>query len=139
MSKGSVEYINPDGLVKNFAFTQMVVVSGPVKTIYIGAQNSVDGETESFIGEGDLAAQTEQTLKNIDLCLKRAGAKKEHIISWNIWIKDGQDISPAFEVGMRWLGHGTSAPLNNVMMVAGFPNPKFLVSVDAVAVLPEES
>jgi hypothetical protein len=37
-----VQYINPVALHKNPAFTHMVTVSGPVKTVYIGAQVSVD-------------------------------------------------------------------------------------------------
>src|SRR5207245_7412419 len=42
--KGSVEYINPDSMVKSPAFSQAVVVAGPVKTVYVGAQNAVDGD-----------------------------------------------------------------------------------------------
>lgn len=33
---GQVQHINPEGLSKNPAFTQVVTVTGPAKTIYIG-------------------------------------------------------------------------------------------------------
>ena len=72
---GHVEHINPDGLNVNPAFTQVVTVTGPVKTVYIGAQNSVDGN-RNIVGKGDIAAQTEQILKNIDVCLKAAGRQR---------------------------------------------------------------
>ena len=39
---GQVQHINPDGLSKNPAFTNVIAVTGPVKTIYIGGQDSVD-------------------------------------------------------------------------------------------------
>jgi len=39
-----VEYINPDRLHKNPAFTQVISVSGPVKTIYVGGQDAVDAQ-----------------------------------------------------------------------------------------------
>jgi len=32
---GQVQHINPDNLSKNPAFTQVVTVTGPAKTIYI--------------------------------------------------------------------------------------------------------
>ena len=132
---GRIEHINPDGLIVNPAFTQVVTVTGPVKTIYIGAQNSVDGD-RNIVGKGDIAAQTEQICKNIDICLKAAGAAREHLISWNIYVAEGQDMRPAFEAGMRWWGKNTPSPLNNVMFVSGFLPADFLISIEAIAVVP---
>jgi len=133
--KAAVEHINPSGLIRNPAFTQVVTVSGPVKTVYIGAQNAVDGN-RNIVGRGDIAAQTEQIMKNIDICLEAAGAKKEHLISWNIHVKEGQDLRPAFEAGMRWWGDNAEPPLNNVMLVSGFVPDDFLISIDAIAIVP---
>jgi hypothetical protein len=42
-TRGRVEHINPEGLTKNPAFSQAVVVTGPAKTIYVGGQDAVDG------------------------------------------------------------------------------------------------
>src|SRR5512136_231852 len=96
-TQGQVQFINPDALHKNPAFTQMVTVSGPVKTIYIGAQVAVDKDGK-IVGKGDIAAQTGQILKNIQACLEAAGAKPEHLIHWSIYVAAGQDMRPAFEV-----------------------------------------
>ena len=133
-----IEHINPDGLIKNPAFTQVVTVTGPVKTVYIGAQNAVDGN-RNIVGKGDIGAQTEQILKNIGVCLAAAGARKEHLISWNIFVAEGQDLTPAFEAGMRWWGENTKPPLNNVVLVSGFVPSDFLISIDAIAVVPQEA
>jgi enamine deaminase RidA (YjgF/YER057c/UK114 family) len=130
-----IEHINPEGLIRNPAFTQVVTVSGPVKTVYIGAQNAVDGD-RTIVGKGDIGAQTEQILKNIDACLAAAGARKEHLISWNIYVAEGQDITPGFQAGMRWWGQAGDPPLNNVVLVPGFVPADFLVSIDAIAVVP---
>lgn len=133
---GSVQYINPTGLLKNPAFTQVVMASGSVKTVYIGAQTSVDA-SGALIGKGDVAAQTEQVLKNIGTCLEAAGAKPEHIVQWNIYIAQGQPVQAAFEAGMRWWGGQPNPPANSVMLVMGFPLlPDILVAIDAVAVVP---
>ena len=136
--KGSVEHINPTGLISNPAFTQMVTVTGPVKTVYIGAQNAVDSR-RNIVGKGSIAAQTEQVLRNIDVCLAAAGAMREHIVSWGIFVAEGQPIAPAFEVGMRWWGGRPNPPLNNVMFVSGFSPPDFLISIEAIAVVPLEA
>ncbi len=130
-----VKYLNPEGLTNNPAFSQMVVVSGAVKTIYIGMQNAVDG-SRNIVGKGDIAAQTEQTLKNIQICLDAVGAKPENIIKWNIYVAQGQPIQPAFAVGQRWWGDRPNPPLNTVVIVAGFSPQDFLIGIDAIAVVP---
>ena len=135
LPQGQVQYLNPKGLHPNPAFTQMVTVSGPVKTVYIGAQLAVD-EAGNIIGKGDLSAQLQQILKNIAVCLEAAGARPEHLIHWSIYVAEGQDMRPAFETGMRWWGNRPHPPMNNVMYVAGFWPADFLMSVEAIAVVP---
>ena len=132
---GSVQHLNPDALPKNPAFTQAVVVSGPAKTIYIGMQNAVDASS-AIVGQGDLAAQTEQTLKNLQACLEAAGARPEHLIQWTIYIAQGQLIQAAFEVGQRWWGDRPNPPTNTVILVPAFVPPDWLIGIEAVAVVP---
>jgi enamine deaminase RidA (YjgF/YER057c/UK114 family) len=134
-TRGVVEHINPAALHANPAFTQMVTVSGPVKTVHIGAQWAVDKDGK-LVGKDDLAAQTQQIFKNIEACLEAAGAGPEHLIHWSIYVAQGQELRPAFEVGMRWWGGRPNPPMNNVMYVAGFYPPDFLISIEAVAVVP---
>ncbi len=132
---GSVQYINPDALPRNPAFTQVVVATGPVKTVYIGMQNSVDG-SRNIVGKGDVVAQTEQTLKNVQACLEAAGARPEHIVRWNIYVVQGQPIQLAAQAGMRWWGSRPNPPANTVIIVSAFSPPDFLVGIDAIAVVP---
>jgi enamine deaminase RidA (YjgF/YER057c/UK114 family) len=134
-SQGMVQYLNPDGLIKNPAFTQVVVASGRVKTLYIGMQNAVDG-ARNIVGKGDIAAQTEQVLKNIWLCLLAGGAGPEHIVMWTIYVVDGQPIQPALEMFRRWWGSRPNPPANSVVLVARMMPPDFLVGIEAVAVVP---
>jgi enamine deaminase RidA (YjgF/YER057c/UK114 family) len=133
--ESSVQYINPVGLIKNPAFTQVVVSSGPVKTVHIGLQNAVDGSGK-IIGKGNIAAQTEQVLKNIQVCLEAAGAKPEHLVRCNIYIQEGQALQPGFAVFQKWWGMRPNPPANSVMFIAGFTPPDFLIGMDAMAVVP---
>src|SRR5512138_5890 len=94
--RGAVDYINPEGMLRNPAFTQVVAATGPVRTVYVGAQTPVDG-SGNIIGKGDIAIQTEQVLKNIETCLRAAGAAPENIVKWNIYVVEGQPIQPGLE------------------------------------------
>ena len=71
---GQVQYINPDTLNRNPAFTNVVVASGSVKTVYVGGQDAIDA-SGAIIGKGDLRAQTEQILQNIQAALAAGGAQ----------------------------------------------------------------
>ncbi len=134
-TKGSVEYINPAGMHKNPAFTQVVVATNPTKTVYIGMQNAVSPQGE-IVGKGDIVAQTEQVMKNIQACLDAAGAKPEHLVIWTIYIQHGQPFFPAIEVGMRWWGNRPNPPANTVVFVPAFSPSDFLIGIEAIAVVP---
>ena len=133
---GQVQHINPDDLSKNPAFTQVVAVTGPGKTIYVGGQDAVDA-SGTIIGQGDVKAQVEQVFKNLQTALQASGAELEHIVKWNIYIVQGQPLRPAFEASQKIWGGRPNPPTISVMFVAGLANPEFLVEVDAIAVVPE--
>ncbi len=135
-TKGQVQHINPDNLSKNPVFTNVIVVAGPVKTIYIGGQDAVD-VSGTIVGKGDLKQQAEQVLNNLQAALKAGGAELEHVIKWNIYIVQGQPLQPAFEVFQRIWGGRPNPPAITLMFVSGLANPDFLVEMDAVAVVPE--
>ncbi len=133
---GSVQYINPNGMVHNPAFSQVVVATGPAKLIFVGAQTPVDG-AGTIVGKGDIALQTEQVLKNLETCLRAAGAGPERIAHWNIYVVRDQPVMPALEASMRWWGGRPNPPANSVVLVSGFPLlPDVLLAIDAVAVVP---
>ena len=134
---GQVEHINPEGLSKNPAFTQVIAVTGPAKTIYIGGQDAVDA-SGAIVGKGDIKVQVEQVFKNLQTALTASGADLEHVIKWSIYIVQGQALRPGFEVSQRIWGGRPNPPAITVMFVAGLANPDFLVEVDAIAVVPEQ-
>lgn len=80
---GHVRYVNLGNMPTNRAYSQAVVVSGDVKTIYVGGQNAVDVNGQ-VIGKGDIKAQTEQALKNLTAVLTDCGAKPENVVKWTV-------------------------------------------------------
>lgn len=131
----SVQHLNPDTLAKNPAFTNVVVVTGNARTIYVGGQDAVDA-SGAIVGRGDIVAQTEQIFRNLEAALAAAGAGLEHVIRWNVYVVQGQPLQPAFAVFQRVWGERPNPPAITVLYVAGLANPDFLAEMDAVAVVP---
>ena len=133
---GNVQHLSPDELSKNPAFTNVIVVTGNVKTVYVGGQDALDASGQ-IVGKGDIAQQTEQVLKNIETALRAAGASIEHVIKWNLYLVQGQPLEPGFAVFQRVWGRRPNPPAISMMYVAGLANPDFLLEMDAIAVVPE--
>ena len=133
---GSVRYINPDSLNKNPAFTNVVVVEGNVKTVYIGGQDAVNASGE-IVGKGDIVTQVEQILRNLRAALAAGGAGPEHIIKWNLYVVEGQPLQAGFAAFQNAWPETPSPPAITMAFVSGLAHPDFLVEMDAVAVVPQ--
>ncbi len=133
---GSVRYIDPDELNKNPAFTNVVVVEGPAKTVYVGGQDSVDA-SGNIVGKGDIDAQTKQVLANLRAALAAGGAKPEHVIKWNLFVVEGESLEAGFSAFRRAWVESPNPPAITMAFVAGLANPDFLVEMDAIAVVPQ--
>jgi enamine deaminase RidA (YjgF/YER057c/UK114 family) len=134
MTKQVVEFVKPDGLHANPGYSNVVAVTGPSKTIYVGGQNAVDS-AGNVVGKGDLAAQTEQILANLQKCLAAAGATVHDVIKFNIYVVQGQNIVPAYEAFQRVWGQHPNPPLVTMAFVAGLAHPDFLAEIDGIAVI----
>ncbi len=132
---GRVEFLNPDGLQRNPAYSNVAVVSGNVRTIYVGGHDAVDADG-NIVGIGDIAAQTEQVLRNLRTALASAGAGPEHVVKWNVLIVDGEDLRAGYAAFQRVWGDRPNAPVITAAVVTGLAHPDFLVEIDAIAVVP---
>ena len=133
--EGTVEHINPPGLLQSPAFSQVVTVTGPVRTVYVGGQNAVTPEGE-MVGVGDVAAQTEQVMANVQTALAAGGADLGHVVRWTVYLVQGQDLGAGFAAFQRAWGDRSDPPLVTVAVVAGLAHPQALVEVEAMAVVP---
>src|SRR6478609_6987264 len=91
-----IDFINPDELLKNPAFSQIAITKGRGDTIYIGGQNAITKDLE-IIGKGDIALQTEYVLKNIETALRASGATPNDLFKLTIYIVQDQDVRKGFE------------------------------------------
>jgi enamine deaminase RidA (YjgF/YER057c/UK114 family) len=126
-------YLNPPSLARNPAFTQAVVVEAPAKTIYVGGQNAVTADGR-VVGD-TVGEQARQALRNVELALEAAGATLGDVVRWTVAVVDGQPISEGFAAFREAWGDAVDPPAISVHIVAGLANPRFLVEIDAIAVI----
>lgn len=127
-----VRHINPEGLHRNPAFSQAVVVEQPTKTIYIGGQNGVDADGK-VVGH-TVGEQTRQALRNLTTILESEGATLANIAHWTIAVVDGHALGEGFAAFQQAWNPADPPPAITVHVVAGL-GPEFLVEIDAVAVV----
>jgi enamine deaminase RidA (YjgF/YER057c/UK114 family) len=128
----STRHINPEGLHRNPAFSQAVVVENPSKTIYIGGQNGVDADGK-IVGP-TLGEQSLQALRNLETILRSEGATLANVVHWTVAVVDGHPIDEGVAAfGQVW-DPADPPPAITVHVVAGL-GPGFLVEIDATAVV----
>src|SRR6516165_3431001 len=87
-----IDRIQPEGMSVRIqqgkpAYSHVVAVTDPGKTIYIAGQLARDA-AGNIVGPGDMRAQLEQTFKNLDACLKAAGATWVDVVKTNTFVTD---------------------------------------------------
>jgi enamine deaminase RidA (YjgF/YER057c/UK114 family) len=114
---------------------QVVVARG--RTVFVRGQVGQDLDTAVNVGVGDAAAQAEQAMANIKQLLGEAGARLEHICKVTIYLTDPRLRETVYRCVGRWL-QGVY-PVSTGIVVAGLARPEWLVEIDVIAVIPDES
>jgi enamine deaminase RidA (YjgF/YER057c/UK114 family) len=135
MNTSKIELMSPDGLHKNPAYSQVAVVEGNCRTIYIGGQNAVDKDG-NVVGKGDIEAQARQVLQNLEIAVQAGGGSFENIIKWNVYLVQGQSAEKALKVFQGAMSKMKNPPLITGVYVSSLANPDFLLEMEAIAVVP---
>ena len=106
------------------------VVAGD--TIYLRGQIGQDLDTSRSVGAGDVAAQAEQAMRNVDTLLREAGSGLADIVKVVIYLVDPRYREPVYRVMGRWL-KGVY-PVSTGLVVSALARPEWLVEIDATAV-----
>jgi enamine deaminase RidA (YjgF/YER057c/UK114 family) len=131
---GKLEHPHPKGLLSNAGFSQVVVASGS-RTIYTTGQVSID-EGGALVGDGDLAEQTAQAMRNVGLALTAAGASYSDIVKITTYVVNykpehraiiGKARAPFFASG--------TPPASTLVGVATLALSEWLVEIEAIAVV----
>jgi enamine deaminase RidA (YjgF/YER057c/UK114 family) len=111
------------------AYSHVVTVTGPGKLIYVAGQLGRDAS--GAIVSGGMRAQLEQTFKNLDACLKAAGATWADVVKTNTFVTDYHAFSSCRDVRMRYFGVAT--PTSTTIQISGLAQPEAMVEIELVA------
>ena len=100
------------------------------RLIWVSGQLAFD-EQNRLVGAGDVAAQTEQCLKNIQGCLERLGGSLDDVVQVNVYVRDMAGLSAIHEVRLRYFK--PPYPTSTLVAVSGFVHPDALIEINAVA------
>lgn len=129
-----LQHLRPEGLNNNPAYSQVVVGQGR-RTVFVSGQVSVDAQGHP-VGIGDLAAQTEQVLNNLQAALSAAGATFADVAKITTYVVDYLPEQRAVIAGVR--GRYFPAdhpPASTLVGVSALAAPEWLIEIEAIAVV----
>jgi enamine deaminase RidA (YjgF/YER057c/UK114 family) len=123
--------INPTSWSINLGFDQAELVEGHRRLLVCSAQDAMDADGNPQ-HPGDMAAQLDLSLDNLEAVLAEADMTLANVIRLNFYATDVDELLAHFDtVNARF---GSSRYATTVLGVARLPAPEFVVMVEATAV-----
>jgi enamine deaminase RidA (YjgF/YER057c/UK114 family) len=125
--------VNPWTWQDAFGFVQANEISAGERVLYCAGQTSV-GEDGSPMHPGDMVAQANKALDNLETVLKAADMTLENVVRLNYYTTDVEAFFGAAEqVGPR-LGGANCRPASTLLGVERLAFPELLLEIEATAV-----
>jgi 2-iminobutanoate/2-iminopropanoate deaminase len=102
------------------------------RLVYVSGQLAFD-EQHELVGKGDVGAQTEQVLKNIERALVQMGGSMADVVQVTVFVKDMSGLRAIHEARLR--AFSPPYPTSTLVAVSAFVHPDALIEINAVAAL----
>ena len=110
-------------------YNQAIAAQGSL--VFTAGQIALDPATGQLVGNGDVAAETEQVLKNLSAVLSAAGSSIANIVKTTVFLADMNDFAVVNEVYGKFFPADT-APARSCVEVARLPKD-VKVEIEAIA------
>lgn len=130
------ERINPEGVYQPVGgrYTQVTRAVGSTQ-VHVAGTLGLDLEG-NLVGEDDMAAQVRAVMDNIGRSLEAVGARPEDVVRIHIYTLDvDRYIQEGHREVMRFF-ESAGMPASTLVGVTRLADPRFLVEIEATAVLP---
>jgi 2-iminobutanoate/2-iminopropanoate deaminase len=111
-------------------YNQAIAAQG--ETIFVAGQIALNPQTGEIVGSGDVAAETQQVMKNIGAILTAAGVNFQNVVKTTVFLTDLGNFAPMNQVYAQYFTP-ESAPARACVEVSRLPKD-VLVEIDCIAV-----
>lgn len=125
--------INPWTWQDHLGYSQAIEVSGGQHVLYCAGQASVDANGKTA-HPGDMRAQLNQCLDNLETVLKQAGYSLSNVVRLNYYTTDVDGLFQNWDVLMTRLAGANVRPGATLLGVTRLAFPDLLVEIEATAV-----
>ena len=123
----SIEFISTNAAPKAIGpYSQATVANG---FIYTAGQIALDPATMEVV-PGDVKAQTERVMTNLQAILQSAGSSLSQVVKTTVFLSTMDDFAAMNEVYARWFGG--HRPARSTVAAKGLPR-NVLVEIEVVA------
>ncbi len=113
-------------------YSQAIAVRGG-RLVFTSGQIPLDPKTMQIVGEGDIVAQTERVLENLQGLLAASGVGFEHVVKTVIFLADMGHFAQVNELYAKRFRE--APPARSTVQVAYLPRG-VLIEIDMIAVGP---
>jgi 2-iminobutanoate/2-iminopropanoate deaminase len=103
------------------------------RLVFVSGQGGNDPSTGKLAG-ADVAAQTEQCLKNVQAILRASGSDLNHVLRCGVFLIDMGEFEQMNAVYSRMFGD--HRPARTTIQAAGLPGAGLRVEIDCIAYVP---
>jgi enamine deaminase RidA (YjgF/YER057c/UK114 family) len=125
--------INPWSWQDEYGFVQAHEVSDAQRVLYCAGQVSVDAEGNP-LHPGDMGAQIDQSLDNLETVLGNAGFELSDVVRLNFYTTDVDRTLEAWSVIKDRLARTGCRQVSTLLGVASLYHPDILIEIEATAV-----
>ena len=112
-------------------YNQAIATSGQM--LFIAGQVPLDPQSGNIVGEGNITAQTQQVMSNIEAILTEAGAKWDDVVKTSVFLTDLANFNSMNQVYAEYFVEDT-APARACVEVSRLPKD-VLVEIECIAVI----
>ena len=109
-----------------------MVAAKPGTLLFVSGSLSTDKDGQ-IVGEGDIRAQTEQVILNLQAALEAGGATLQDIVRVDVYVTDIAQFDAIHEVRARYFP--SEPPASTMVEVSGFIDDRCLIEMNAIAVV----
>ena len=125
---------NPKNLanVRSTIYHHYIRIDNPQSLIFLSGQLSRDADGK-LVGPGDMAEQTRQAIRNMDLIMREAGGTLDDIVSIVVYTTDIRQFKEIVAARMEFIKD--KLPTSTIVEVNHLADPGLLIEFQATAVL----